>query len=427
MNGLVLTVDERDEMFHGAWDAALGFEGLALTGYFNAGLQVADVVTQVADWRFGGLARVGALLDFACGYGRVTRFLASGLSPDRVWAADIYTDGVRFVHEQFGVHGVPSVLEPTRFTIDRRFDCIVVASLFSHLPERTFCGWLQTLYGLLSERGVLVFSVQDESVMDAGRTMPPEGIAFVADSESGTLSPTAYGVTFVTEAFVTRAIATATEGDRIHRRLPRAFGQAQDVYVVVRGDDEGLATWDFQFGPQGFVDRAGLSADGTLSLQGWAADPTPGGAVRSVDVLVNGAKVAGQTPSLPRPDVARHLGDEAHGSCGFHVVSEGTIVRPEDVVLVKAVTERGGRVLHCGTVAETVEFLRLQPIAEQERRRKVALDRRFDPILRSRRGLARLPALVAYHYQLAGVPGIVSAAVRFATRSRRPARAVRDS
>ena len=50
-------------------------------------------------WRFGSLERVGKILDFASGYGRVTRFLVRDVPPELVWVADVYADGVRFQEE----------------------------------------------------------------------------------------------------------------------------------------------------------------------------------------------------------------------------------------------------------------------------------------------------------------------------------------
>jgi 2-polyprenyl-3-methyl-5-hydroxy-6-metoxy-1,4-benzoquinol methylase len=46
---------------------------------------------------------VQACLDFACGYGRVTRWLVRALPPERVTAADTDRQAVRFCAHEFGV------------------------------------------------------------------------------------------------------------------------------------------------------------------------------------------------------------------------------------------------------------------------------------------------------------------------------------
>ena len=51
---------------------------------------------------------------------------------------EILRDAVRFQEQMFGVNSLQSTTEPERFDCDRTFDCIFVASLFTHLPEATF-------------------------------------------------------------------------------------------------------------------------------------------------------------------------------------------------------------------------------------------------------------------------------------------------
>ena len=105
-----------------------------------------------------------SLLDFACGYGRVTRFLVAELGRDRVTVSDVEPAAVDFVVAALGASG----FDPTRRAEDLdhegRYDVILVASLFSHLPRREWEAWLAKLFGLLTERGVLVFSTQGTSL-----------------------------------------------------------------------------------------------------------------------------------------------------------------------------------------------------------------------------------------------------------------------
>src|SRR5262249_37122594 len=84
---LDLAIDARDEMLGFLVDSFEGDRDRALFEYFRSGASIADSLGQVLRWRFGSLERVGKLLDFASGYGRVTRFLVRGVPSERVWVA----------------------------------------------------------------------------------------------------------------------------------------------------------------------------------------------------------------------------------------------------------------------------------------------------------------------------------------------------
>ncbi len=78
---------------------------------------------------------VAACLDFASGYGRLTRFLAARLTPRRVTVADVDRAAVRFCRAEFGVAGFLSATDPYRITIPGTYDLIFVGSLLTHLPR----------------------------------------------------------------------------------------------------------------------------------------------------------------------------------------------------------------------------------------------------------------------------------------------------
>src|SRR5687768_9709010 len=137
-DAIPLEIDARDEMLE---FLRMSFEGdreRALFAYFRSGLSIADAMAQVLRWRFGEPGRIGCLLDFASGYGRVTRFLLREVPAERFWVSDIYADAVRFQEERFGVQGVASTILPEDFACAERFDAILVTSLFTHLPEERF-------------------------------------------------------------------------------------------------------------------------------------------------------------------------------------------------------------------------------------------------------------------------------------------------
>src|SRR6185436_17738912 len=85
-----LEIDGRDEMLEFLLSCCEGDRERALFTYFRSGLSIAETLVQVLRGRFGDLGRIERLMDFACGYGRVTRFLLRHFPDDpapaeRVW------------------------------------------------------------------------------------------------------------------------------------------------------------------------------------------------------------------------------------------------------------------------------------------------------------------------------------------------------
>lgn len=86
------------------------------------------------------------ILDFAAGYGRVVRFLATELPDCTVAAADIHTQAVDFMTEHFtNIEVHPSTRDPKDLDIGEPYNFIYVLSLFSHLPPESFSDWLSML------------------------------------------------------------------------------------------------------------------------------------------------------------------------------------------------------------------------------------------------------------------------------------------
>lgn len=183
-----------------------------------------------------------SLLDFACGYGRLTRLLVPRLGSDRVTVSDVEPAAVDFVAAAFGVSGFYSVSRADDLDHEGSYDVILVASLFSHLPSREWEAWLTKLYGLLAERGVLVFSTQGislyatlgaEARAAAGTGLP--GFYFLQSNETlGRLDVADYGQTYVEREYVVGLIESHSLG-RLLGYYPRALWGRQDVYVVERG------------------------------------------------------------------------------------------------------------------------------------------------------------------------------------------------
>ena len=254
------TIHPQDEMF--IFDMAImkGDKNRTAVHYLAQGKRMCGNLRQIVDWHFGGFDRVGSLLDFACGYGRLTRHLVLEIPPERIWSSDIYAEAVAHQQAAFGVHGIVSTTSPEDYPAAGPFDCIFVGSLFSHLPERTFTKWLGKLYSMLSPNGMIAFSVLDMTLLPAKFPRPESGYFFAASSESRSLDTAEYGTTYVTEEFALAKIReVAGEGKEIIR-VPRGLANRQDLYVVAKnGSSNGTLT--FIYGPDGWIENCVVEPD----------------------------------------------------------------------------------------------------------------------------------------------------------------------
>ena len=286
-------VDERDDMLDFALKLFDYDRDRAIASYFQNGLEQYALVKHIARWR----GRPRRMLDFASGYGRLTRFLQHEKLADEITVSDILPGGMEFQASELGVHTILSKPRPEEFEAPERYDLIFVASLFTHLPAVTFTRWLQRLAGLLEPRGLLVFSVHDESIAP----VRVDGIAFQSESESRVLDVEDYGSTWVTERYVRDQVETLGSGWACVR-LPRALSDWQDVYVI---SPDPIDHAPPPRTPRGFVEDFEAGPEGAR-IAGWASvpgEPPDRVEIRLDDVIVGPARQFG-----PRADVAEWLG-----------------------------------------------------------------------------------------------------------------------
>jgi SAM-dependent methyltransferase len=345
-----LTVHPGDDMYaYGL--AIIGFESLTSMAYFRAGASMMNVIERVADWRFGSISKIGSWLDFAAGYGRSTRFLVQYVPPERVTVSEIQSDALEFQAREFRVATLQSTTDPVALRTARQFDFVFVASLFTHLPRRTFGPWLRKLWEMVAPGGVLVFSVHDEA-LDTLDADWENGFAFVAASEIAALDTEQYGTNFTTASFIRAQLEEWIGKDAADAvRLPRALCFQQDVWVVTRGarNDAPLV---YENGPNGALDW--MEVDGaSFFLTGWVADTgfatidARNHQITRVDVSITDGTVIDADLGLPRPDVAEHLGrpgDPLLEASGWAARGRGhRRLRLTDIVTVTAVCEHGSR------------------------------------------------------------------------------------
>ncbi len=404
----VLDVHLDDDMFKHSLELTSTTE-LGVMAYFRAGMQIQDAVRQIAVWHFGSLSAVGDVCDFASGYGRSTRFLAAEISPERVWAAEILPEAVDFQHSVLGVQSILSETDPVDLQIDRRFDLIYVSSLFSHLPDRTFAEWLDRLWGLLTDDGLLIMSVHDESLMRAEHgEMGASGHIFLPISEVAALDTDDYGATFVAEHYVADAIASVTgepvtappgSGSIGYRRLARSLCFHQDLYLVPGRNGFSERELDFVKGPTGAVDESTFVGDDSVEFVGWSCSVDDPSEPVSVEVLLDGITlpVTILDQGIARPDVAIHLDDDRAANCGWRisVPLRRTQRLSDSVLMVRARAGDRRFVLHC---APAQSFVDVPP--PPVRRAELFVAQRFDHLAH----LLRNEGIAGVGRKASGVP-----------------------
>ena len=334
------TIDERDEMYLYLFNN-YGNKAQAILEYFASGKQGFNIIKQICQWHFNDFDNITSFLDFASGYGRLTRFLVQEIPPNKIWICDIYKDAVQFQKEQFGVHGINSVHIPTELKIEMKYDCIFVGSLFSHLPSETFVEWLSKLYNLLSPHGILIFSVHDSALLANDLKIGEEGFLFLRLSESGSLDKSEYGTMYVNESFVSKVVERVT-GNSIFFRKPKGLWSLQDLYIISKNPSQQFDTLDISAGPLGCLDKCYLSQEKDIIFEGWAAEPDELLQLVDIQLLINNQLVCHFLPCHNRLDVAKAYQNDNFLKSGFRCCVKQKEFNDDlsDIVFIKATNSK---------------------------------------------------------------------------------------
>lgn len=311
LSGVSAVVDDQDDMYRLFFYRHGRDREKALLMYFASGRAIWETIRRIALWRFGNLAEVARVLDVGSGHGRVTRFMAADLGRDRVVAAEILPEAREFLRTELGVGVVTSEHDPERFAPEGRFEVVVASSLFTHLPEHRFGAWIERLAGLLSSEGLLLVSTHD---LPGGK-----GFRFEEESESRRLSLAEYGSAWVSETRFREIAGACAPGFEV-LRLPRAFANSQDLYLLGRnlGDPAPLLTE--ADGVECHLEAFLVDVAGRLVTAGWLVDRRRGRKPVGVELRISGESSRSATTDglSARPD-ADQLAGETDAARGFRI------------------------------------------------------------------------------------------------------------
>jgi len=191
------------------------------------------------------LSEVKSYCDFACGFGRTTRFFIQQIPIENVTVADISADAVAFQKEQFGVKGFVSSKLSSDLSGDghRDFDLMTVNSLFSHFNHDYWTKWLEALLDLMRPGGIILFSTHGAKAFNKRNDgqkkkmmaeSPETGFYFWARNETlGRLEENYYGTSYVMPDWVEAQVKKIGKGEIVAAHNPLlGFMGGQDVYAV---------------------------------------------------------------------------------------------------------------------------------------------------------------------------------------------------
>jgi predicted O-methyltransferase YrrM len=152
-----------------------------------------------------------SLLEFAPGYGCVTRHLQRLLPSTRIVPCDIHLGAIDFIKRTIGINGVLSRTVPEEAALGEAFDVTFSLSFFLHMRKATWSHWLRELVEATKPGGVVIFTTHGlkSGAMMSNPPLDADGFWFDPQSEQIDPSPADYGTTITTFDFVYGQIANS--------------------------------------------------------------------------------------------------------------------------------------------------------------------------------------------------------------------------
>ena len=174
----------------------------AVKYYFDDGRRSADMLKATLQNDLSiDVAKRKTMLEFASGYGAVTRHLRAVLPMFDITSSDIHQAANDFIVTMLGEKAIQSSTVPELFDARGEYDLVFALSFFSNMPKETWRRWLTALYKPLCVGGHLIFTTHGAktlSGMPVDVVLDDDGFCFRPESEQNDLETSEMGI-YVTQ------------------------------------------------------------------------------------------------------------------------------------------------------------------------------------------------------------------------------------
>lgn len=211
----------------------------AISYYFNDGRNSARQLLKILTDICGYDERQKIdMLEFASGYGCVTRHIDNVIPFAQVTTCDIHPEAQSFIKNELKVNAILSASKPEKLVLAEKYDVVFALSFFSHMPRATFGRWLMQLFSLVKPGGHVVFTTHG---MASANVLPnvqfdEEGFWFQPSSEQKDLDSSEYGLTCTRPEFVFSRLFEMQQNRLLYYQEAFWWGH-QDVYVIRHDTD----------------------------------------------------------------------------------------------------------------------------------------------------------------------------------------------
>ena len=188
-----------------------------LKEYFHTGAEAADYI-------YGFAPKAKKILDFGCGYGRVSRFLKV-----RFPEAELLVSDPKKSAMDFQIENLKTIADD-----HSSVNLIFAGSVFTHLPKKLFQNSLHELMSRLVEGGALILTLHQ--FIDNEFSIFPFTEEAALTGLEDPIDSTAYGSVYCSKEFFEFCVYSHTEGNLFKCSIDdsSSFGGTQQYIVIER-------------------------------------------------------------------------------------------------------------------------------------------------------------------------------------------------
>ena len=210
--------------------------------YFHVGEDALRVIQKCI--LTAGVPEPERILDFGCGWGRVTRFLRAGYPVADIVACDVSPSAVKFNQQTFGSRSLQSSHDLDQISLPAGFDLIWSGSVITHITEASCRSLLRHFEQALVPDGLMVFTTHGRYAH--GRRARHEITYNITDEEFGKIDQcwkrgafgwvgykgnAVYGISLLPPAWIFKYLEQTTEL-RLVAYIERGWDDHQDVIAI---------------------------------------------------------------------------------------------------------------------------------------------------------------------------------------------------